>query len=101
LTRWSWAAAWPGGIAYIPGVVVSHLHPAWLQAGYTTVVTYVASSGRLLALAALIVLCLTGARNRRTPSGEAVSQPDPGHSSAHRLSVELALFAAMQGDARR
>jgi hypothetical protein len=87
-----------GGIAYIPGVVVSRLHPAWLQAGYTTVVTYVASSGRLLALAALIVLCLTGAWNRRTPSGEAVSQPDPGHSSAHRLSVELALFAAMQGD---
>ena len=76
-----------GSIAYIPGVIVSHLHPAWLQADYTTVVTYVAPSGRLLALAALIVLCLTGAWNRRTPSGEAAAsqpipataQPDPGH----------------------
>ena len=29
-----------GGIAYIPGVIVAHLHPAWLQADYTTVVTY-------------------------------------------------------------
>jgi hypothetical protein len=66
-----------GGIAYIPGVIVSQLHPAWLQADYTTVVTYVAGSGRVLALAALIVLCLTGAWNRRTPSGEAVSQPMP------------------------
>jgi len=64
-----------GGIAYIPGVIVGRLHPAWLQADYTTVVTYVASSGRLLALVALIVLCLTGAWNRRRPSGEAVSQP--------------------------
>ncbi len=64
-----------GGIAYIPGVIVSHLHPAWLEAGYTTAVTYVAPGGRLLAFAALIVLCLTGAWNRRTPSGEAVSQP--------------------------
>jgi len=64
-----------GGSAYIPGVIVSHLHPAWLQTGYTTVVAYVTPSGRLLALAALIVLCLTGAWNRRTPSGEAVSQP--------------------------
>ncbi len=64
-----------GGLAYIPGVVVSHLHPAWLQTGYTTVVTYVAPSGRLLALAALVVLCLTGAWNRRAPSGEAVRQP--------------------------
>jgi hypothetical protein len=57
-----------GGIAYIPGVIVGRLHPAWLQADYTTVVIYVAPSGRLLALAALIVLCLTGAWNRRTPS---------------------------------
>ncbi len=60
-----------GGIAYIPGVIVTHLHPAWLQADDTTVVSYVAPSGRLLALAALIVLCLTGAWNRPTPSGEA------------------------------
>lgn len=67
-----------GSIAYIPGVIVSHLHPAWLQADYTRVVTYAAPSGRLLALAALIVLCLTGAWNRRTPSGEAAaSQPIP------------------------
>jgi hypothetical protein len=64
-----------GGIAYIPGVIVSHLHPAWLEARYTTAVAYVAPSGRLLALATLIVLCLTGAWNRRAPSGEAVSQP--------------------------
>jgi hypothetical protein len=77
-----------GGIAYIPGVIVSHLHPAWLQAGYTTVVTYVTPSGRLLALAALIVLCLTGAWNRQRPSGEAVSQPDPGRPSARRWPVE-------------
>ena len=81
-----------GGIAYIPGVIVSHLHPAWLQAGYTTVVAYVTPSGRLLALAALIVLCLTGAWNRQRPSGEAVSQPDPGRPSARRWPVELALF---------
>jgi hypothetical protein len=60
------------------------------------VVSYVASSGRLLALAALIVLCLTGAWNRRKPSGEAVSQPGPGHLSAHRRPVELALTAAMK-----
>ena len=67
-----------GGIGYIPGVIVSHLHPAWLQADYTTMVTHVAASGRLLALAALIALCLTGAWNRRTPSGEApASQPIP------------------------
>jgi hypothetical protein len=66
-----------GGVAYIPGVIVSHLHPAWLQTGYTTVVSYVASSGRLLALAALIVLCLTGAWNRQTPSGDGGSQPVP------------------------
>ena len=46
-----------GGIAYIPGVIVGRLHPAWLQADYPTVVRYVASSGRLLALAALIMLC--------------------------------------------
>ncbi|HEX2745398.1 MAG TPA: hypothetical protein VHN16_13485, partial [Streptosporangiaceae bacterium] len=66
-----------GGVAYIPGVIVSHLHPAWLQTGYTTVVSYVASSGRLLALAALIALCLTGAWNRQTPSGDGGSQPVP------------------------
>jgi hypothetical protein len=66
-----------GGVAYIPGVIVSHVHPAWLQTGYTTVVSYVASSGRLLALAALIVLCLTGAWNRQTPSGDGGSQPVP------------------------
>jgi hypothetical protein len=60
-----------GGIAYIPGVTVAHLQPAWLQAAYTTVVSYVAPSGRLLALVALIVLCLTGAWNRPLPSGEA------------------------------
>ncbi len=81
-----------GGIAYIPGVIVSHLHPAWLQAGDTTVVSYVAPSGRLLALAALIVLCLTSAWNRRRSSGEAVSEPEPGHPSARRRPVELALF---------
>jgi hypothetical protein len=50
-----------GGIAYIPGVVVARLHPAWLEADYTTVVRVVAPSGRLLALAALVMLCLTGA----------------------------------------
>jgi len=66
-----------GGIAYIPGVDGTHLHPAWLQAGCTAVVNYVAPSGRLLALAALIVLCLTGAWNPRTRSGEADSQPRP------------------------
>jgi hypothetical protein len=66
-----------GGVAYIPGVIVSHVHPAWLQTGYTTVVSYVASSGRLLALAALIALCLTGAWNRQTPSGDGGSQPVP------------------------
>jgi hypothetical protein len=64
-----------GGIAYIPGVIGSHLHPAWLQADDTTVVTYVTPSGRLLALAALVVLCLTGAWHRREPSGEAVRPP--------------------------
>ena len=85
-----------GGIAYIPGVAVAHLHPAWLEAGYTAVVSYVTPSGRLLALVALIVLCLTGAWNHRTPSGEAVSQPGPGLPSAHRRPVELALSAAIR-----
>jgi hypothetical protein len=67
-----------GSVAYIPGVIVSHLHPAWLQADYTRVVSYVAPTGRLLALAALVVLCLTGAWNRRAPSPQAaVSQPIP------------------------
>ncbi|MGD0068197.1 MAG: hypothetical protein ABSB76_32810 [Streptosporangiaceae bacterium] len=64
-----------GGIAYIPGVIVRRLHPAWLEADYTTVIKTVGPSGRLLALAALVVLCLTGAWNRRTPSGEAISPP--------------------------
>jgi hypothetical protein len=73
-----------GGVAYIPGVIVGHLHPAWLQADYTTVVRYVAPSGRLLALAALIVLCLTGAWNRRTPTGEAVSPPMPASAGLRR-----------------
>ncbi|MGD0063879.1 MAG: hypothetical protein ABSB76_10610 [Streptosporangiaceae bacterium] len=58
-----------GGLAYIPGATVAHLHPAWLQAADTTVVSYLTPSGRLLALVALIVLCLTGAWNRRTSSG--------------------------------
>ena len=66
-----------GGIAYIPGVFVSHLHPGWLESGYLMVVRYVGPSGRVLALAALVVLCLTGAWNRRTPSGQAVGQPVP------------------------
>jgi len=83
-----------GGVAYIPGVIVAHLHPAWLQSGYTTVVSYVAPSGRLLALAAVIVLCLTGAWNRRRPSGEAVSQPIPATAAPIGGPVELALVAA-------
>jgi hypothetical protein len=57
-----------GGIAYIPGVIVAHLHPARLEADYTAMVGYVAPSGRLLALAALVVLCLTSAWNGRTSS---------------------------------
>jgi hypothetical protein len=64
-----------GSIAYIPGVLVSHLHPGWLESGYLTVVRYVGPSGRALALAGLVVLCLTGAWNRRAPSGGAVGQP--------------------------
>jgi hypothetical protein len=60
-----------GGLAYIPGVFVSHLHPAWLQAADTRVVTDVGPSGRLLALVALVVLCLTGAWNRREAAGAA------------------------------
>jgi hypothetical protein len=66
-----------GGVAYIPGVNGASLHPAWLQAACDAMVKYVAPSGRLLALAALIALCLTGAWNPRTPVGEAVSQPLP------------------------
>jgi len=56
-----------GSIAYIPGVEVI-LHPRWLEDAYAKVVMYLAPSGRLLALAALIVLCLTGAWNRPLPS---------------------------------
>ncbi|MBV9205287.1 MAG: hypothetical protein JO037_07755 [Actinobacteria bacterium] len=68
-----------GSIGYIPGVIVVHLEPAWLQADYLRVVRYIAPSGRMLALAALIVLCLTGAWNRRTPARQArvTSQPIP------------------------
>jgi len=62
-----------GGIAYIPGVAV-HLHPAWLQADYTKVVSYVAPDGRMLALAALVVLCLTGAWNRRPSAPETATR---------------------------
>lgn len=65
-----------GSIGYIPGVVV-HLYPAWLQADYTKVVIYVAPDARLLALAALVVLCLTGAWNRRAPSREATAASEP------------------------
>ena len=84
-----------GGVAYIPGVIGAHLHPAWLQADCTTVVTYVTPSGRLLALAALIVLCLTGAWNRRTPSGEAAaSQPIPATPQRAGGQQGLPLFAA-------
>jgi len=66
-----------GCVADSPGVDVASLHPAWLQAACDAMVKYVAPSGRLLALAALIALCLTGAWNPRTPVGEAVSQPLP------------------------
>jgi hypothetical protein len=85
-----------GGLAYIPGVIVSHLHPAWLQADYTTVVAYVTPSGRLLALAALIVLCLTGAWNRRTPSGEAVSPPDLSRPSGRPGAVAMTVTQWMR-----
>jgi len=74
-----------GGIAYIPGVIVKRLHPAWLEADYTTVVRVVAPSGRLLALAALVVLCLTGAWHRRAPSGEIVTPPQPDLAASARL----------------
>ena len=71
-----------GSIAYIPGVNVAHLHPVWLQADYITVVTFVAPSARLLALAALIVLCLTGAWNGRSPSAEAVVASGPASATS-------------------
>ncbi len=57
------------GLAYIPGVAL-HLHPAWLQAGFITVITWVSPDGRLLALAALVVLCLTGAWASKWPERE-------------------------------
>ena len=65
------------GLAYIPGVVL-HLHPTWLQAGFITVITWVSPDGRLLALAALVVLCLTGAWASTRPEREPVA--------GHRLS---------------
>jgi hypothetical protein len=43
-----------------------------VQTGYTTVVIYVASSGRLLALAALIVLCLICGDARRCKAMKAM-----------------------------
>jgi len=65
-----------GSIAYIPGVEVI-LHPRWLEGAYAKVVMYLAPSGRLLALAALIVLCLTGAWNRPLPSPGAAVRGEP------------------------
>jgi len=65
-----------GNIAYIPGVEVI-LHPRWLEDAYAKVVMYIAPSGRLLALVALIVLCLTGTWNRRPPSPEAAVPSEP------------------------
>jgi hypothetical protein len=38
---------------------------------------YIAPSGRLLALVALVVLCLTGAWNGRLPSPEAAVSSEP------------------------
>jgi hypothetical protein len=71
-----------GSLAYIPGVLVSHLHPAWLQTGYAAIVSYVGPAGRALALAALVGLCLTGAWNRPVRSGGAGSQPALGSQPA-------------------
>ena len=65
------------GIAYIPGVVL-HLHPAWQQAGFITVITWVSPDGRLIALAALVALCLTGAWASTPPERE----PLVGHHRA-------------------
>jgi hypothetical protein len=53
------------------------LHPRWLEDAYAKVVMYIAPSGRLLALVALIVLCLTGTWNRRPPSPEAAVPSEP------------------------
>jgi hypothetical protein len=65
-----------GNIAYIPGVEVI-MHPRWLESAYGKVVMYVAPGGRLLALAALIALCLAGAWNRRLPSPAAAVPSEP------------------------
>ncbi len=70
-----------GSIAYIPGVVL-RLHPAWLRADFNMLVIYVAPGARLLALAALIVLCLTGAWNRRSPTGEPVVASTPATATS-------------------
>jgi hypothetical protein len=59
-----------GGLAYIPGVLVSHLQPAWLESGFTAVVSYVTPAGRLLALVALVVLCATGRLGPRGGAGD-------------------------------
>lgn len=71
-----------GNIAYIPGVEVV-LHPRWLEDAYAKVVMYLAPSGRLLALVALIVLCLTGAWNR----GLAVARSRRPQRAGHRRRV--------------
>jgi hypothetical protein len=65
-----------GSIAYIPGVAAPS-HPAWLRSDYTKVVSYVAPDGRLLALVALVLLCLTGAWIRKIPLADPIGHSGP------------------------